>query len=261
MNRNRGMMILLAMMLAGSLIAVLTAGKPKSDSDVLAQKRETAVLTAMHSDVEESKASAPATLPESTNASAETVLQSIPEIDPVTGERRYMSPRDQDGDGIDDQTDILLSAKQYVATNPVYDNRYYENGYPDDGCGVCTDVVAFALLGAGYDIRDLIYEDILLAPDEYDCLNPDRNLEFRKVEVMDVYFRRHATILTLDLSDTSQWQGGDILVMDGHVGILSDRRNERGVPYLIHNGSVSQDGYEQDVVDTRQDIVAHYRIS
>ena len=64
----------------------------------------------------------------------------------------YVSELDQDGDGIDDQTDILQSAWEYLATRPEYKSRYYDGGYPDDGYGVCTDVVAFALKGAGYDL-------------------------------------------------------------------------------------------------------------
>ena len=51
-------------------------------------------------------------------------------------------PVDMDGDGIDDQTDILQGARAYIASNPVYKSRYYETGYPDDQYGVCTDVVA-----------------------------------------------------------------------------------------------------------------------
>ena len=62
----------------------------------------------------------------------------------------YVSPHDTDGDGIDDQTDILASARAYVETRPAYGSAYYEGGWPDDGRGVCTDVVAYALLGAGF---------------------------------------------------------------------------------------------------------------
>ena len=57
----------------------------------------------------------------------------------------YLSQRDSDGDGIDDQTDILESARSYLATRPKYKSKYYAGGYPDDGYGVCTDVVIQAL--------------------------------------------------------------------------------------------------------------------
>ena len=68
----------------------------------------------------------------------------------------YQSPGDRDGDGVDDQSDILESALAYVQTRPRYRSVYYAGGYPDDGRGVCTDVVAFALRGAGFDLRALM---------------------------------------------------------------------------------------------------------
>ena len=73
----------------------------------------------------------------------------------------FCSSVDMDGDGIDDQTDILQGARAYIASNPVYKSRYYETGYPDDQYGVCTDVVANAMRNAGYDLMKLVNEDIL----------------------------------------------------------------------------------------------------
>ena len=67
-----------------------------------------------------------------------------------------MSDIDKDNDGIDDQTDILINAREYISTTPKYKSKYYSSGYPDDASGVCTDVVAFALKDAGYDLRELV---------------------------------------------------------------------------------------------------------
>lgn len=39
--------------------------------------------------------------------------------------KTYISEVDKDGDGIDDQTDILNNVKKYIATNPKYKSRYY----------------------------------------------------------------------------------------------------------------------------------------
>ena len=78
-----------------------------------------------------------------------------------------ISSVDRDGDGIDDQTDILQGVREYIATQPKYQSRYYASGYPDDGYGVCTDVVAFGLLHAGYDLRQLVNQDIQTHPEDY----------------------------------------------------------------------------------------------
>ncbi len=36
----------------------------------------------------------------------------------------YLSQTDEDGDGIDDQTDLLQSALRYTETHPKYQSRY-----------------------------------------------------------------------------------------------------------------------------------------
>ena len=77
---------------------------------------------------------------------------------------QIQSRNDKDHDGINDQTDILQSALNYVAAGPRYKSKYYQGGYPDDSCGVCTDVVANALKNSGYDLMTLIQEDIAENP-------------------------------------------------------------------------------------------------
>ena len=67
---------------------------------------------------------------------------------------------DGDGDGIDDSLDIMLGARSYIETKPVYKSVYYDGGYPDDGHGVCTDVVWQALAAAGYDLKSLLDADV-----------------------------------------------------------------------------------------------------
>lgn len=173
----------------------------------------------------------------------------------------YISQTDSDGDGIDDQTDILESARAYLATRPKYKSKYYAGGYPDDGYGVCTDVVIQALLGAGIDLKSLLDADVSAHPDAYGITQPDPNIDFRRVVNQNVYFQRHVISLTRDLSQVEQWQGGDIVVFHNHVGIVSDRRRSDGLPYLLHHYSRFQLRYEQDALDDWGDVVGHYRMS
>ena len=95
----------------------------------------------------------------------------------------YVSQNDKDGDLTDDQTDILQSARLYITQKPRYKSEYYDGGYPDDGYGVCTDVVAQAMLGAGYDLMELVDEDIRQHQKEYDILEPDKHIDFRRVNI------------------------------------------------------------------------------
>lgn len=168
---------------------------------------------------------------------------------------------DKDNDGIDDQTDILQGALDYVASRPKYKSKYYRTGYPNDGYGVCTDVVAFALKNAGYDLMTLVQQDIEANPADYDIDEPDQNIDFRRVKNLRVYFSHSAISLTTDISEIEEWQGGDIVIFKNHIGVVSDRRNENGVPYVIHHNDPWQRTYEEDILEDREDIVGHYRVA
>ena len=173
----------------------------------------------------------------------------------------YKSNIDFDNDGIDDQTDVLAGVKNYVARNPKYKSKYYETGYPNDEYGVCTDVVAFGLNNAGYDLMKLVNEDIKNNIDSYNIEVIDKNIDFRRVKNLKIYFERNAISLTTDVSKIEEWQGGDIIIFENHIGVISDSRNKNGVPFVIHHANPFQKYYEEDILETRNDIVGHYRIS
>lgn len=173
----------------------------------------------------------------------------------------YKSNIDFDNDGIDDQTDVLDGVKNYVARNPKYKSKYYETGYTNDEYGVCTDVVAFGLNNAGYDLMTLVNEDIKNNIDRYNIEVIDKNIDFRRVKNLKIYFERNAISLTTDVSKIEEWQGGDIIIFENHIGVISDSRNKNGVPFVIHHANPFQKYYEEDILETRNDIVGHYRIS
>ena len=175
--------------------------------------------------------------------------------------KTYISNIDKDNDGIDDQTDILDGAKKYISTKPKYKSKYYNTGYPNDGYGVCTDVIAFALKDAGYDLQSLVNEHILANKDLYDIEVVDKNIDFRRVKNLKIYLDYNAQILTTDINDIEKWQGGDIVVFKNHIGIVSDNRNRKGISFVIHHANPYQKYYEEDILEYHNDIVGHYRIS
>lgn len=175
--------------------------------------------------------------------------------------RTYTSSIDKDNDGIDDQTDILSNVREYIATNPKYKSKYYASGYPDDEYGVCTDVVAFGLKGAGYDLMELVNEDIKNNRNNYNIDTIDKNIDFRRVQNLEIYFENNSISLTTDVYDIENWQGGDIVVFANHIGIVSNNRNKNGVTFIIHHANPFQKSYEEDILESRDDIIGHYRIS
>lgn len=166
---------------------------------------------------------------------------------------------DADGDGIDDFTDIMEGARAYIETNPHYKSNYYNGGYPDDGNGVCTDVIWQAFKAAGYDLKELVDTDIKNNTGAYDGIKtPDSNIDFRRVPNLNIFFRRNAEVLTNSLKDPQEWQAGDIVVFTKHIAICSDKRNKEGIPFIIHH---NKSGAKEENKMKKYRIVGHYRWS
>ena len=174
------------------------------------------------------------------------------------------SQNDADQDGMDDYTDILYGAKAEAKRKPTYQSAYYSGGYPPETEGVCTDVIWRAFRDAGYSLKDLVDQDIQENLEAYPRVEgkPDPNIDFRRVPNLKVYLERNAQSLTTDLTKIEQWQPGDIVTFGTtHIGIVSDLRNQKGVPYLIHNAG--QPKREEDVLEMWNHfnpISGHFRI-
>lgn len=191
--------------------------------------------------------------------------------EPQKGEEVFKSKYDCNKNGIDDFTDFLIGARKEIeiGTKYVEDGGYYfSDGYPPEGIGVCTDTIWRAFKEAGYILKDMVNEDIANNLSAYPDPSsrpdgPDSIVDFRRVQNLKAFFDRHATSLTLDPYDTDEWKPGDIVVIGerySHIGIISDKLNDEGIPYLIHNSD--EFAGEQDVLIYRYDkdgISGHYR--
>jgi len=142
--------------------------------------------------------------------------------------------------GIDDYKDIMLGARQDAQNHVRYNAAYFVGGYPPDNEGVCADEIWRAFKNAGYDLKAMLDQDIAANTSVYLGVagKPDPNIDFRRVSNLKVFFHRYAVSLTLNLNDHAQWQPGDIVILGhSHIGIISDMRDQNGVPYLIHNNN------------------------
>lgn len=155
------------------------------------------------------------------------------------GLSEMQAPADADQDGIDDWHDFVQGARADARRHPVYDGSYVAGGYPEDGKGVCTDVIWRAFANAGYSLKDMVDADIAAHPEAYPGIaEPDPNIDFRRVPVLHTFFARHALSLEPALTDPEDWQPGDLVIFgnDSHIGLLSERRNKAGFPFVLHNG-------------------------
>lgn len=165
---------------------------------------------------------------------------------------------DYNSNGIDDYTDILNGAKIDAKNHPRYKSVYYDGGYPPDDEGVCTDLVWRAFREAGYSLKDMIDNDIMNYKEDYNIKNIDKNIDFRRVVNLRVFFDKYALILTNDITKTSEWMPGDIVIFENnkHIGIVSDYRNKDGISYILHNGG--QPIRDEDYLK-RGKVWKHYR--
>jgi len=169
-----------------------------------------------------------------------------------------LSDYDIDGDGIDDYTDILQGARQYIATKPRYESKYYAGGYPDDGCGVCTDVIWKAYQSAGYNLKGLVDDDIRNNLNAYSTIvTPEPNIDFRRVKTLKTFFDRNSNSLSTDFSNPEEWQAGDIVIFSNHIAVCSDKRNSDGIPFIIHHDGLGA----REVNEIKNyTIIGHYRL-
>lgn len=178
---------------------------------------------------------------------------------------RTISKTDYNNNKIDDYTDFLNGAKKYAEFNPKYLSAYYANGYPPvEKEGVCTDVIWYSLKEAGYSLKDMIARDIrdTVKKDIYNVEIIDDNIDFRRVEVQEVFFQRYAISLDTDIYQIGNMQPGDIITFEdsAHVAIISDKYNKNGVPYVIQNSDEEQTEKEEDVLEeTEMQVTGHYR--
>jgi len=164
---------------------------------------------------------------------------------------------------------ILLGARAEAKNATHYDASYQVIAYPGGDVapdrGACTDVVVRAYRHAGIDLQVLIHEDMKAHFSQYPQLwglkGTDTNIDHRRVPNQMRFFERHGQSLALDHpADPALWQWGDVVYWrfsNGleHCGIVSDRRNEDGIPLVIHNAGICR---EEDAL-LRWDIIGHYR--
>ena len=139
---------------------------------------------------------------------------------------------------------ISLTTQQ-VKYDPAYVSIPYPNGDVAPGKGVCTDVVIRAYRKLGIDLQREVHEDMIthfdLYPKIWGLKKPDANIDHRRVQNLQVFFKRHNGALPVS-EKAADYKTGDIVTWDlgggvAHIGIVVDRiSSEDKVRHLIvHN--------------------------
>lgn len=191
---------------------------------------------------------------------------------------------DADGDGINDQKDILLGAKRQleIRAKNIFlvegEPNYYQGGDPPQDLAICTDIVARAFMEAGFNLRELVNQDISSNFGEYPLKEfwnqsvCDPNIDYRRIQNLEIFFKRNAEILLTnfnpqDNQNLRSWLPGDVVFfdMDGdgysdNIGIISDSTSREGIPKVIYNYIDPGFTCEEDILG-KEIVTGHYRFS
>ena len=142
------------------------------------------------------------------------------------------------------------AARRQIGITVDYDPSYVTLSYPGGDVaqesGVCTDVVIRAMRLLGLDLQKAVHEDMKRNFSAYPSRKiwglkrPDKNIDHRRVPNLQTYFKRRGWSVAIT-QNPADYLPGDIvtcmLMGDSipHMMIVSDRKNEEGVPLVIHN--------------------------
>ncbi|MDA1006897.1 MAG: DUF1287 domain-containing protein [Verrucomicrobia bacterium] len=163
---------------------------------------------------------------------------------------------------------LVTAARSQVGVTTTYDPAYVGLKYPGgdlpEDRGVCTDVVIRALRKTGFDLQQLVHEDMKANFASYPKIwvlrTTDRNIDHRRVPNLKTFFKRRgiATQVTVKSED---YLPGDLVTCTvppnlPHIMIVSDKKTPGGTPLVIHN--IGRGAREENTLFTYP-LTGHYR--
>ena len=178
----------------------------------------------------------------------------------------------------DIQKEIVLKALELLDEDIKYGYDVFpDTGYPSSNVWISTDVISVTLRDCGYDLMDLICEDMNEHKEDYPMDIKGRKtaikyIDFRDVFFQEQFFKRNAlTTLPVEYDKENEdnsflWQPGDIVYFQFDEnnpykdlgGFISPHKNNDGVPLVI---MISKELGKVREVDKLMEykIVGHFR--
>ena len=165
---------------------------------------------------------------------------------------------------------LVSAAREQIGKTVNYDPAYQSMQYPNGDLpiekGVCTDVIVRAFrAGLGLDLQILVHEDMKRDfkkyPRNWGLESPDKNIDHRRVENLQTYFKRRGWSVAVS-NKADDYQPGDLVTCIvppnvPHIMIVSDKESISGPPLVIHN--IGAGAKEEDRLFEFAHT-AHYRI-
>lgn len=128
-----------------------------------------------------------------------------------------------------------------------YDGAYVRIAYPGGDVpadtGVCTDVVIRSLRVLGFDLQQLVHEDMrrhfAAYPKQWGLKQPDTNIDHRRVPNLQTFFRRRGAALPVS-DQPANYRPGDLITCTvagrlPHIAIVVPAPDGGPVPWIVHN--------------------------
>lgn len=159
-------------------------------------------------------------------------------------------------------------ARKQIGVTVYYDGSYESIPYPGGDVpierGVCTDVVIRAFRELGYDLQKAVHEDMRahfsVYPKKWGLKRPDANIDHRRVLNLQTFFTRKGWAVSIT-DKAADYLPGDLVTCTvgenlPHIMIVSDKKNGRGEPFVIHN--IGRGTQEEECLFTFP-ITGHFR--
>jgi uncharacterized protein YijF (DUF1287 family) len=162
----------------------------------------------------------------------------------------------------------LAHAQEQVSYDPAYyNNLAYPGGDVPPNKGVAADVIVRCLRKVGFDLQELVHEDMAENFREYPQLwsaaGPDTNIDHRRVPNLEKFLMRTGAEIALS-RDPADYLPGDIVVWtlangQPHIGLVVPGpagRSETAAPWIVHNHGA---GVKWENVLFDYEVAGHFR--
>jgi uncharacterized protein YijF (DUF1287 family) len=159
---------------------------------------------------------------------------------------------------------LALTNQPYVVYDASYQSLAYPMGDVPADRGVCADVVVRALRICGYDLQQLVHEDMKsnfsAYPNRWGLRRTDRNIDHRRVPNLMTFFERQGKAIAIT-QDPTDYLPGDIVAWQlssglTHIGIVVAGQGYNGWPLVVHN--IGRGQVTENVLFSWK-VIGHYR--
>jgi len=167
---------------------------------------------------------------------------------------------------------LVAAAVERASHTVQYDGSYQKISYPNGDVaanrGACSDEIVRIYRAVGIDLQKEVHEDMVAnfaaypQKAKWHTSRTDTNIDHRRVENLNIFFKRHGETLPKSL-DAADYQPGDIVSWDlngnnlTHIGMVVDQKGLFSRRYKVLHNIGAGPKIEDVLFDWK--IIEHFR--